>query len=376
MSGLSAQQLEIRRTRIGSSEIGAIVDFYAESGAPRCDPYKTAQSVFNEKVLPRQADEQEARHQRWGIIKEPAILEFHAEEHAMELVAPMVLFPDSHNRWPTLVHPKHPICATPDGIGEKFAKQTLRDVQAKNVQEWSHLRWGSPGTDDAPLVYVGQIQIELGILLQHEKFAGRIEDVGDLAVSLAGAPPVAYNIKFDPELFGGLITLAAKFKRDYLDTGKPPQLDGSDAASEFVRRRWEKHVGAMKPRTDVTAALVESIRSRKADIKADESALEAAANELKHLIGGAAGIEGLCTWKKAKDSAEVITDWKSVAEDTALAHVLSTVSTTPKGLDDAAAFLAAFIDKHTAAKVTKKGSRRLLLLKSNGTNEEEEEKNE
>lgn len=375
---LSAAQKKLRETLVGSSEIGAIVDFYAEPGAARCDPFKTAQDVFNEKVLPPAASAAEKAHQRWGHFQEPGILGFHAEEHGLSLVAPADLDLESEpgsGKWRTLVHGKRPLCATPDGIGFT-GRDGYRDIQAKNAQRWGSHRWGEAGSDDAPLVYVGQLQIELGILLQHEKFAGRIDDVGDLAVCLEGAPPTAYHIKFDPELFGGLATLAEKFTRDFILPKKPPKIDGSDSASEYVRRRWEKHVGALKPRSDRAVELADGIRAAKANIKGFEGVLEALANELKQLIGGAAGIEGLCTWKKAKDSAEVFTDWRAVAEDAALTHVLASTGYSPQALDLAASFLAPYLDKHTIAKITKKGSRRLLLLKANGTNEEEEEKKE
>lgn len=357
---LSPQQLEIRRTRVGSSEIGALVDFYAVEGSPRCDPYKTAQKVFNEKDLAPEPDAEEKAHQVWGLYQEPGILGFHAYSHDLRLVKPKELVlakTEKPEEWQTLVHPTLPICATPDGIGERTGGR-LRDIQAKNAQRFQSHRWGEPGTDDVPLLYVAQVTFELGILLQHEKFIGRVDDVGDLAVCMEGAPPLAYHIKFDPEMFAGLAHLAAKFKRDYLDTRKPPKIDGSDDAADYVRRRWQTHTGDMREWSADAQVLADIARKHAETEKISKDLKEAARNQLKDLIGESSGIEGVGTWKRCKDSTKTLTNWKAVAE--ALAA------------DDPARLLE-LAAQHTAVQITKKGSRRLLLTKSNGVSEIEEE---
>ena len=356
---LSPAQIELRRTRIGSSEIGAIVDFYAKEGSPRCDPYKTAQKVFNEKVLP--ANDEPADHQVWGLDIEPGILAYHARKHGLQLVPPPG----------TLLHATFPICATPDGIGRRpLLVNRFRDIQAKNAQRFQSHRWGEPGTDDVPLLYVAQTTVELGILLEHVDWIGRIDDIADLAVCMEGAPPLAYSVKFDPEMFGQLATLAAKFKRDHLDTGKPPLIDGSDEAAEYVRRRFEKHSGLLKPWSDTAQDLVDRIRALAETEKAAATDKEEARTQLKNLIGKTEGIERIATWKKAKDTIERVTDWRASAMDMAaeLSHHI--------GTEAAQARLEEVALANTTEEITRKGSRRLLLTKATGVAEIEPPKEE
>lgn len=364
MSGLSPQQIAIRKGLIGSSEIGAILDFYAEPGSPRCDPYKTAQKVFNDKDLPAEPNEKEKDHQMWGLDQEPGILRFHARKHGLRLLDPAEVKLEAEpgsGKWKTLVHPSHPLCATPDGIGAGTG--FYRDIQAKNAQRFQTHRWGEPGTDDAPLVYVAQLQIELGVMLATPELQGAVATTGDLAVCLEGAPPLAYHVAFDVEMFEGLTHLAAKFKRDHLDTRKPPRIDGSDEAADYVKRRWQKHCGLMQPWTPDAQALVDIARHHAETEKVAETLKEGARNQLKNLIGEAAGIEGLCTWKRCKDTVKTITDWEAVAKE--LAELAA------KGAP-AGGLLAEIAAKHTGSRVTKQGHRTLRLMKATGESEIEE----
>lgn len=351
---LTKEQLALRRTVVGSSEIGALVDFYSPRPDGRVDPYKTALAVFADKDLPLEDDA--AEHQTWGLDIEPAILRNHARRHGLHLVkeAPG-----------TLVHGSLPLCATPDGIGIT-AEGRARDIQAKNAQRFSSHRWGEAGTDDVPLLYVAQVTVELGILRQHRDWQGRIEDTGDLAVCLEGAPPTAYFIDFDPELFGALADLAAKFKRDHLDKRKAPLIDGSDTAADYVRRRWAKHTGEMLPWTPDAQALYDIARTHAETEKIAASLKEGARNQLKALIGEAAGIESIATWKRCKDSTAIATDWQAAALEVAVLAM--------KGSEeDGKSFLAPIAKKHTRKVVTREGVRKMHLMKPTGQVETEEQ---
>lgn len=349
---LTAEQIAVRKTRVGASEIGALVDFYSPSSdGQRVDPYKTALRVFADKDLPAENDDPED-HQQWGLDIEPAILTNHARRFGIKLApAPG-----------TLVHPSLPLCATPDGIGTRNGR--FIDIQAKNAQRFQSHRWGEPGTDDAPLLYVAQVTVELGILKETPEYRELIEDTGDLAVCIEGGPPKAYHIRFDPEMFGALAELAAKFKRDHLDTRKPPVIDGSDAAADYVKRRWARHTGEMQPWTPDAQALADIARTHGETEKISKTLKDEARNQLKMLIGEAAGIEGLCTWKLCKDSVKTLVDWEAVSRELAVIAM--------KGNEaSAAGMLEQLARKHLRAVITKKGVRKFLLLKATGESEEE-----
>ena len=316
---LTAQQIEVRRTRIGGSEIGALLGI---------SPHRSALDVFASKVLPSRVEESQP-HLVWGHDVERAILVSHARSQCLRIEEPG-----------TLLHPKHSaICATPDGIGvrENGSRVVL---EVKNSQWHQSHRWGEPGSDDAPLLYVAQVQMELGIALAQMG----VETIADLVASIGGAPPVAYRIPFDPELFGQLVQVAEKFVRDHIQTGRPPDGWETDpGAAEYLARRFERNDGRLLPADDEIRSLAASVASMRATAKACVEEKEAAEVRLKNAIGDADGFEGVCTWKRSKDTTAAVTDWQAVAQE---AHV-------PEDL----------IKKHTRLAVTRQGSRRLLLSK-------------
>lgn len=280
---LTADQLAIRRTRIGASEIGALLGI---------DPYKSAFDVFLDKTLP--VEDGHRAHQSWGLDVEPAIIQHHARKMRYTLLAA----PGS------IVHKTLPLVCTPDALAT--AEDGIVAIQAKNDQGHGQIEWGEPGTDDAPLLYVAQATVEVGVLLD----SGRQVVRDDLAVTIRGAPPVAYPVKFDAELFAGLADIAAKFVRDHLLTGKPPEGAPAEQA-EYVRRRWGKHGEHLLEPTPELEELVRRVRERRLDVKLAEGALQICETNLKAAIGEAQGIRGLCTWKLQQRAAHSVKESSS-----------------------------------------------------------------
>lgn len=272
---LTPEQIALRRTRIGASEMGALLGL---------DPYKSAHDVFLAKVLP--ADAADKPHTSWGLDLEPAILAHHARVKGYELLTP----PGS------LVHPAAPLVCTPDGLA-RAAGSTI-DLQAKNDQGRGQIEWGEPGTDDAPQLYLAQVTIELGVL----RATGYDVSHGELVVSIRGAPPVAYRVDFDAELFGALSEIAARFVRDHLETGKPPDGASPQERSEYLRRRFARETAPVLEPTPELTALVQSVAWLRQQKRALEADLIAAENRLKEAIGDAAGVAGLCTYRTQKGS--------------------------------------------------------------------------
>jgi predicted phage-related endonuclease len=284
---LSPEQVAVRRDRIGASEIGALLGI---------DPFKNAFDVFAEKTLPP-SDAKQAPHQQWGLDIESSILAFHARQRGYRLLPA----PGS------ILHPKAPLVATPDGLAAA-AVGTI-DLQAKNDQGWSAHAWGEPGTDDAPLLFVAQVMIEMGVL----RAAGHDVARGEIAVSLRGAPPVAYDVPFDEELFVGLTDVAAKFIRDHIVTGRAPDITAStvDSAAEWIKRKYPAQRLKLLTPTDEDRALVQLVATMRATGKAAEEEKKVAEVQLKARLGDAEGFEGLCTFKKNKDS--IGPNWEKIA---------------------------------------------------------------
>lgn len=290
--GLSLEQLELRRTRVGSSEVGALLGI---------DPYKSAFDVWMEKQLPPKPNGED--HRTWGLDMESAIIPNHLRRNKYDLVIPVddEGKPTEDGRWPSMPHPSLPIICTPDAIALKDG--VLIDVQAKNDQGFGQIEWGEAGTDDAPLLYVAQVVMELGVL--RAKNPDKAYSHGELAVSIRGGEPQGFRIEFNPELFGDLGEICAKWKRDHLDTGKPPEGSPMEVA-EYIKRKYVKHTGDLIEPTAELAAMVQLVGTMRATIKGAKEDLVAAENAVKERIGEAMGIAGLCTWKSQTKKAHVV----------------------------------------------------------------------
>lgn len=280
---LTPAQLEVRRTRIGSSETGAILGI---------DPYKSALDVFTSKTT-SPSDNPKA-HQDWGLDLEPAILVHHARRRRYVLLGSPG----------TVTHPTLPLCATPDALASADGDPSVTscvDIQAKNDQGHGQLEWGEPETDAAPLIYVAQVTVELGVL----RAAHHDVTHGEIAVSIRGAPPVFYRVDFDENLFGDVAEICAKWKRDHLDTGIPPE-GSPDATAEYIRRRYAKHDENLLDPTPELIAMVTEVSYLRQQSKALESEQRAAENRLKAAIGERAGVAGLCTWRLQKRAGHTV----------------------------------------------------------------------
>jgi predicted phage-related endonuclease len=297
---LSESQIALRKNRVGASEMGAIVDLYSPRGdGERIDPHRTAFDVFAERDCPPPQTED---HRQWGLDMEEPILVNWTRRQGGTLVRPGVTF----------THPKiDAVCASPDGFLIRGSR--VRNLQAKNAQWHQANRWGDVGSDQAPLLYVTQVSMELGILRAQEVLPGELEQEADVLVSIGGAPPVAFPIRYDEELFGRLADLASKFKRDHLDTGRPPDINAStvDSAAEWIKRKYPAQRLKLLEPTPEDRALVQLVATLRATGKAAEEEKKLAEVQLKARLGDAEGFEGLCTFKKNKDS--VGPDWEKIA---------------------------------------------------------------
>lgn len=323
---LTAEQLEIRKTRIGASEIGALLGV---------DPHKTPLDLFTERVCPTEHEPED--HQRWGLDVERPILEHWSRKRG---------WPLKKTTGRTLTTEKAPhLCATPDALA-RIPGSKLVVPDAKNVQRFApgRLQWGEPGTGEVPTHYAAQIVVLVGICEMNAP--GSFSDTGHLVASIEGAPPEDWPVTYDADLFGFLHDKAAQFIRDHVLTGKPPEGWEQDRrALEYVAARYRKVTQAMRPATEKAVALVASLRTMDATVKAAEQERDAVKAQLLEEIGEAPGIEGLAKWSLVEEKREQTTDWEGIARELSPGHA-----------ED-------LIPRHTTERVVRKGYRRLTLTK-------------
>lgn len=344
---LSPERIALGKQRVGASEIGALI--LDEEGAP-VHPYLTPLSLFERKM--GLDDPKVKRHLDWGnALEQPMIRDF-AEHNGFAQRGPAGLVMTS-SRFKALL-------ATPDDILEK--ESLVYPCDAKNVQLLNpHLReWGEPGSDEAPLLYIAQVAIQIEIAtetMQNVPVAPR----GFLVASLGGAPPEAWSFTRDAELVGQMDELAAKFVRDCLIPQRPPDKWWNDpAASEYVKRRYRDaaHVTLpADPESQALGAEVARLRSEKNRLVKE---LKAAQSRLCDRIGNAVAIEGIARWTPVKELKATVTDWEAMCREIARDLVPKTEWER----------LPAIREKHTTERVKRKGYRRLHV---NGAPKEEEE---
>lgn len=227
------------------------------------------------------------------------------------------------NTCETLEHPRIQwLCATPDRtLGEGTSKISLLQVkttglasyQGHEVQE----RWGEDGSDEVPVHIVAQVQTELLVSRSQTSRSGAAAiDTCHVAALIAGRGLVLYRIPFDEEAARAIVTKAHEFWK-CVQEKTPPQVDNSEAFSDFLKRRFptsiEKSIDADE---HATALCLDYIHARDAQKEAEKNK-RYAANQLQTLMADAAVIKfsgGKVTWSSQEnDSALQPSFWMELA---------------------------------------------------------------
>jgi predicted phage-related endonuclease len=166
--------------------------------------------------------------------------------------------------------------------------------------KWTHARRWSSVDEPVP----GDVQAQV----QHAmEVAGA--DVADV-VALVGPTLRIVEVPRDPAFIAALISLETDFWA-HVESGTPPEPDGSDSARQTLGRLHPVDDGTYLPATPDLVELVEMYRAAKATVKSAEDSEKGIGNALRAVIAEASGIEGLVTLRKSADSTR--TNWPAVA---------------------------------------------------------------
>lgn len=267
---------EARLSAIGSSDAPVIA---GES------PYRSALELWAEKTgrLPvPEPDAETARLFRIGHLMEPLLLQLYTEETGRRT-----------RREPRLLrHRERPwMVASLDArvVGEP------RIVECK----WSHARRWS-GDEAVP----GDVAVQV----QHAMAVAGAEAAD--VVALVGPRLRIVEVPRDDAFIGDLVELEREFW-SHVESDTPPDPDGSESARHTIARLHPADDGVLLPATPDLAELVDLYRAAKATKAAAEDSERGIANALRAVIGDAAGIEGLVTYRKSADATR--TNWPAVA---------------------------------------------------------------
>ena len=111
-------------------------------------------------------------------------------------------------------------------------------------------------------------------------------------------------------------------------------MDGTDAASEYLRKTFPREVEPVLDADENDGNLVLAYRHACAAFDAAEEAKKAAGNLLRQAIGNAAGMKGpnfSVSYKASKD--RLVTDWEAIVKElpSVPADLLAKHSTTKPG---------------------------------------------
>ena len=262
--------LEWRRKGIGGSDVAAIAGL---------SPWKSPVAVWLEKTGQIQQEEPgEAAY--WGTVLEDVVAREFTIRTGLKI----------RRRNAILQHPEYPwMLANVDRmIVGKNAGLECKTTSAYNVKEWEG--------DEIPAQYILQVQHYMAVTGYQEWW---------FAVLIGGNRFVYKKIERDDELIQQLIDLEKDFWENNVVANVPPELDGSPASTELVKRMYPQ---ATLPTIDLpsqASELIEQLESIKADIKLLEERKNECENKLKQLLGE----------HEAGRIDDVVVTWKNVTSN-------------------------------------------------------------
>lgn len=266
--------LEARRDTIGSSDMAIIA---GEA------PYKSAYTLAAEKlgIIPAAVDPATQKLMDIGHLMQPVLLALYERETGRHPKAVHGWRAHRELAWAT---------ASLDGTAP-----TKRVVEAK----WTHAkRWRSD--EKVPGDVLVQVQWQLFVTGW---------DVADVVV-LDHTQPRVEEIGRDDAMIDNLLYFAREF-RGYLERGELPPIDGSESSRSTFAARYPHDDGSLVPADAELAQLVGQLAETRAAKKAAEDAERTVANALRTILGSAAGIAGLLSFKQNASSTRI--NWPAVA---------------------------------------------------------------
>lgn len=283
---LTNEQIEMRRTGLGASEIAAILGV---------DPFAGPLDIYLRKVegfVPPVNSDMER-----GMFLEPGVADWYDHRNGTM----------STPHGETLRHATRPlILATPDrtaGLSRDGDKVTWRLISIKCPRRAGDA-WGGHGSQVVPERAVLQLQQEDAVLTS---LGWSIHPVFHLAALVDGDLRI-YEIERDVGLQESTMDFAEKWWAKHVAKKAPPPLDGSDAGHEWLRRRFPANVKPLKKADIGDELLLMALRDARSLVAKANARLAKDRQLVEEAIGDADGVEGAAgrvTWRANKRGVRV-----------------------------------------------------------------------
>ena len=277
---LTAEQLAIRKHGLGSSEIAAVCGV---------NPFRKPIDVFLEKTG-RAEPFEETPQTKLGQRLERQIAEIYAEERGCDLTPGATVI----GREPWMI-------ATPDFLVGPVAER--RVLECKNVGYRVAHHWPEGEMPE---------YVRIQNLWQQEVVGVH---AGDVAALIGGRDFRIVDSPYDKDIVESLVEIGGAFWHDHVLKDIAPAVDGSDSWAAYIKARWPSD---MTPPIEAGPDADEFARRlgiARAEMKWAEEERAEVENELKVLIGEAAGMRSELGWSISwRHSKSGGTDWKGVVE--------------------------------------------------------------
>jgi putative phage-type endonuclease len=289
-----ANKLE-RVKHVTASEIAAVLGI---------SPYRTAQSVWSEKVGETKPFEGNDATED-GNILEPAIIKMAERATGIKMV------PNSEL---SICKDFPLIAATTDAFGFTGGNdQATLTVQVKSVGPGAIRAWGDPTEriDSIPPFIVPQVIAEMA--------ATNLIAEPCVVAMLYVKPVRIYRIAFDQDLWQAILPRIEAFWH-HVKEGTPPPVTDYVAAGSWIRDHYKQRSPDLRllsgPERYDMAHWIKIHETAKIEKARAELEAEEAAARIKECIGKDAGIRDdqggwSATWKASKDSIAI--NWKEVS---------------------------------------------------------------
>lgn len=277
---LTAEQLEIRKRGLGSSDIAAVCGL---------NPWRKPIDVFLEKTG-RSESSAPTMRTRIGHALEAQIAQLYADDHQA------VLDPGT-----TVVSEREPwLVATPDFIAMDIERRpTIVEIKVVGARVAHH--W-SDGLPDYVLAQILHQQRVTGIHL------------GVCAALIGGTDYQTFDCPYLQEVSDDLAEIAREFWHEHVLKDIAPPIDASDSWRSYVARKFPVELRPILPANEEAEAIAKRLALARAKESAAAEERAECETALKLLIGDSAGLRGSdwqATWKRRAGSPQ----WKRIAEE-------------------------------------------------------------
>lgn len=242
-----------RKSGLGGSDASAVLGF---------NPWKSKFELYIDKTS-NTVEEIDSEAIHWGNVLEDVVAEEFTRRTGKKV----------RRRNQTFQHSEYNFMIANidrDVVGER-ALLECKTTNAFNSDAW--------GGEHIPPAYICQLQHYMAVLNYEKAY---------IAVLIGGQKFIWKEIERDDEFIELMIEQEKHFWEEHVLKGIPPEIDGSESASELLNKMYPEDNGkTVMLQSDEAETLIEAIESIKAEIKEKDKLKKDYENKLKLMIGEA-----------------------------------------------------------------------------------------